>query len=64
MSTISLRLNDVDAQLFKSYADSHGITLTDLIRNAVLEKIEDEYDLVELREALANPIQCITRLKK
>ena len=55
MSTVSLRLNDADAQLFKSYADSHGITLTDLIRNAVLEKIEDEYDLAELREALANP---------
>ena len=55
MSTVSLRLNEMDAQLFKSYADAHGITLTDLFRNAVLEKIEDEHDLKELREALANP---------
>lgn len=55
MNTITLRLNDADAQLFKSYAEAHGMTLTDLIRISVLEKIEDEYDLAALREALENP---------
>ncbi len=43
--TISVRLNDKDAELIKEYADMNNISLSDLIRNAVLEKIEDEYDL-------------------
>ena len=29
----------------KAYAKINNISLSDLIRNAVLEKIEDEYDL-------------------
>lgn len=43
--TISVRLNDKDAELIKAYADVNNISLSDLIRNAVIEKIEDEYDL-------------------
>lgn len=43
--TISVRLNDKDTELIKAYADINNISLSDLIRNAVLEKIEDEYDL-------------------
>lgn len=43
--TISVRLNDEDTELIKAYADMNNISLSDLIRNAVLEKIEDEYDL-------------------
>ena len=43
--TISVRLNDKDTELIKAYADMNNISLSDLIRNAVLEKIEDEYDL-------------------
>lgn len=43
--TISVRLNDKDTELIKSYAEINNISLSDLIRNAVLEKIEDEYDL-------------------
>ena len=54
-NTISLRLNENDSQLFRAYAKAHGISLTDLIRSAVLEKIEDAHDLAELREALINP---------
>lgn len=55
MSTISLRLSEADTHLFKSYAKANGMTTTDLIREAVLEKIEDKHDLATLREALENP---------
>ncbi len=57
---ISLRLNDDDTMLFKSYAKMHNITISELIRQSVLEKIEDEYDLKAYEEAIAeykkNPV--------
>ena len=43
--TISVRLNDEDTRLMKIYAEMNNISLSDLIRTAVIEKIEDEYDL-------------------
>ena len=43
--TISVRLNDEDTRLMKLYAEMNNISLSDLIRTAVIEKIEDEYDL-------------------
>ncbi len=43
--TISVRLNDKDTELIKKYAEMNNISLSDLIRNAIIEKIEDEYDL-------------------
>jgi hypothetical protein len=57
--TISVRLNDADTKLIKTYAEMNNISLSDLIRIAVLEKIEDEYDLKcyekSLEEYNANP---------
>ena len=50
--TISVRLSDKDTELIKAYADMNNISLSDLIRNAVLEKIEDEYDLKSYYEAM------------
>jgi len=43
--TISVRLNDEDTRLMKLYAEMNNMSLSDLIRTAVIEKIEDEYDL-------------------
>ena len=43
--TISVRLNEKDTELIKAYAKINNISLSDLIRNAVLEQTEDEYDL-------------------
>lgn len=58
--TVSLRLSDQDEKLFKSYAKINGLSVSELIRSAVLEKIEDEYDLATYREAMAeyqaNPV--------
>lgn len=50
---ISLRLNKTESDLFKKYAEINGISVSELIRRAVLEKIEDEYDLKVYRQALA-----------
>lgn len=58
--TVSVRLNNEDTELFKKYAELHNISLSDLVRNAVLEKIEDEYDLQCYEKAIAeykkNPV--------
>lgn len=49
---ISVRLNEEDTELFKSYAEMNNLSLSDMIRKAVLEKIEDEYDLKCYEEAI------------
>lgn len=43
--TISVRLNEEDTELIKKYAEINNMSLSDLVRMAVMEKIEDEYDL-------------------
>lgn len=50
---ISLRLSDEDTKLIKNYAALHNISLSDLFRQAVMEKIEDEYDLAAYNKAMA-----------
>lgn len=52
MTVCSVRLSDRDEKLFKKYAEMHGINLSDLFRNSVYEKIEDEYDLQCFDEAM------------
>lgn len=49
---ISLRLTDEDTILIKNYAALHNISLSELFRKAVLEKIEDEYDLAAYNKAM------------
>lgn len=50
--TISIRLNKEDTELFRKYAELNHMSLSDMIRNAVLEKIENEYDLKCYEEAI------------
>lgn len=56
---ISLRVSMEDEQLIKQYAEVHNMTISDFIRKTVLEKIEDELDLItyrkEMQEYKANP---------
>ncbi|MBQ8636587.1 MAG: ribbon-helix-helix protein, CopG family [Clostridia bacterium] len=58
--TISLRLNDEDTMLIKKYAEVNKISVSDLIRQSVLERIENEYDLECFEKAMAeyneNPV--------
>lgn len=58
--TISVRLNDEDSVLFRKYAEMNNMTISDLVRQAIMERIEDEYDLKVYYEAMAefekNPV--------
>ena len=58
--TVSLRLNDSDSHLIKAYAEMNGISVSELLRKSVLERIEDEFDLKAYEKAMeeyrANPV--------
>ena len=49
---ISLRLNERDSDLFKRYAEMNGISVSELVRQSVMARIEDEYDLQAYEKAL------------
>ena len=51
MAMISIRLNERDASLIRNYAKLKGISLSDLVRNTVIHKIEDEIDIQYFTEA-------------
>ena len=50
--SISVRLNDQEAELIRRYAAMKKLSVSDVVRNAVLEKIEDEFDLKTALQAL------------
>ena len=50
--TISLRLKEDEALLFKDYARVNGMTLSELVRQSVMDRIEDEYDLRAYEKAI------------
>ena len=58
--TISLRLNTADSELVKAYAEMQGISVSELLRRSVMERIEDEFDLKAYEAAMAeyrkNPV--------
>lgn len=45
MSTISIRLSEKEDALIRKYAELHNMDLSSFVREAVMEKIEDDYDL-------------------
>ena len=45
MGTISIRFKKDEDNLIRKYAELHNTDLSSFIREAVIEKIEDEYDL-------------------
>ena len=50
--TISLRLSDEDTLILKKFAELNKISVSELIRQTVLERIEDEYDLETFKKAM------------
>jgi predicted DNA-binding protein len=52
VTTLTIRLPKEDKELIKSYASLHGRSIADVVRKSVLERIEDEFDLQELNEAV------------
>ena len=51
--TISLRLSDEDSMIIKKYAELNNISVSDLVRQSVMERIEAEYDLKAYEKAIA-----------
>ena len=57
---ISFRLSEQENNVFKKYAEMNHMSVSDLIRQSVMERIEDEYDLKIYEDAMAayqkNPV--------
>ena len=47
---LSLRLSSEDERLIRNYARYNQLTVSEFLRMAALERIENEYDLQALRE--------------
>ena len=60
MSVLSIRLNDEEKKIINAYAKFNNKTITQVVKEAILEKIENEFDLNELNKAIEeyekNPI--------
>lgn len=52
--TISLRLSNEDFILIKKYAELKKMSVSELVRQSVMERIEDEYDLKAYQKAMEN----------
>ena len=52
--TLSLRFSDEDAMLIRKYAEMNGMTMSDVIRSSVIDRIEDEFDLKLYEKALSS----------
>jgi hypothetical protein len=50
---MTIRIPDEDKALIEAYAKIHGISAAEVLRTSAIERIEDEFDLVELNEAIA-----------
>ncbi len=50
--TISLRLKPEEEKLIRNYAKSKNITVSELLRSSVMDRIEDEFDLKAFEKAL------------
>ena len=43
--SVSIRMNDKELELIRKYAELNGTTVSEVMRKAILEKIEDEFDI-------------------
>lgn len=50
MAHVSLRVSDQEKKWMENYAKLHGKSLSDAIKQAFFEKLEDEYDLSVISE--------------
>lgn len=49
MPHVSLRVSEQEKNWMEGYAKLHGVNLSDAIKTAFFEKLEDEYDLQTIR---------------
>lgn len=50
--SISIRMNDKELELVKRYAELNGTSVSEVMRKAILEKIEDEFDIFLYEKAI------------
>lgn len=48
---ISVRLSPKETELIKKYAELRKVSVSELIRQTIMERIEDEYDLAAYERA-------------
>ena len=51
MTVLSVRVNKEEENLLKQYAKINNISISQLLRDSAIEKIEDEYDVSLADEA-------------
>lgn len=51
-TTVTIRLDNDDKDLIARYARTKGRSISDIVREAILAQIEDEYDLELYRKAI------------
>ena len=51
-TTVTIRLDNDDKDLIARYARNKGRSISDIVRQAILAQIEDEYDLEVYRKAI------------
>lgn len=58
--SISIRMNEKETELIKKFAEINGQSVSEVVRNAIFEKIEDEFDIHIYEQALSeyekNPV--------
>ncbi len=52
-ATMTIRLNESEKSLISDYAKTFGVSASEFVRTAVIERIEDELDLRDWYEAKA-----------
>lgn len=50
--SMSVRLSPEEKELFQSFAKMHGLSMSELVRRSVMERIEDDHDLRVALKAL------------
>ena len=55
--SLSIRLTKEEKELAESYAKLHSLSLGEAFRNALFDRIEDEYDIVIAKEAYEDYIK-------
>ena len=51
MSTINVRVEEKEKELIQKFAEFNSVSVSELVKTSVLEKIEDAQDLKTLKKA-------------
>ncbi|MDP8034555.1 DUF6290 family protein [Pasteurella atlantica] len=52
MASVSIRLNDSEKAFIEDFAKMNNKSISELIRETVFKSLEEEYDLIELKQAI------------